>query len=1293
MRNMWVRFTGGSYSRAGTAFVGYSKQTGRGYPPRLLDFQFNSAQGLALEFGNLYMRVVFDGAFVTENALPITAATRANPCVITAPATGASSATPITGGIYSSYAVGEQVTLAGGSYSIPAVLQVNTTTLLSIQPQLGSGTGYVPADTVTLAGGTSSPAAVITVGHTQVNSATIVNAGTGGTPGGATLTGTTGTGTKFQATCIIDSTGKLQTISSISVAGNYSVNPTVVTAEPVTGGGLTGATLNLAMGICTLSVTTHGTFTVNAPGGVMTQASTSGSGTGAVFVSGLFGPNGVTFSNPGSYTVFPANPVSQASTTGAGGGCTFTVATASSAAWNTGDWVYLSGVGGMTQLNGLTCVVTALGGGTYSLYNVFGGAVNSTSFSAYTSGGSGARIYTLATPWGEADLKWLKITQSADTLSVCCVNQDTGTEYPPYDLLRNSDSNWTLTQVTMAPTVNPPPWCTLAATGLIYQVYTSSGVSVGVGSSWASYSYCVTSVNAIDGTESVASPLGQAANVVDIAAQQGTITINWGPVAGVNQYNIYKATPGYANQPYNPAPIPPVGAQYGFIGSAFGTRFLDQNIVADFAQTPPTHQNPFARGQISGCTPTAPGSGYTTATATITTSTGSGAVIAPVVLSGQVAAYVIQDAGHGYLPADTVTISGNGSGATAVLAVGAQTGTYPSVPFYFQQRRGYAATINSPDSYWMSQSGSFKNFDTRIPTISTDAITGTPWSQQVNGIQFTIQMPGGLVVLTGLGAWQVGGQGSSALNPQPITPSSQQAQPQAFYGCSSYVPPIVVNYDIIYVESLSATYRDLAYQFFTNIYTGTDLTINSSHLFINYSIREHAWCRTPYKLLWAVRSDGALLSMTYLKEQEVLGWSRHDTNGLFFSACSVQEPPVDALYLAVYRTFGAGAGYVIERMDDRQWTTIESTWCVDCGLTLAQPTPAATLYISSPDGIGSLSGVTSLVGGTGYSSGTTATVVDANGIGPGSGAVPILTIVAGVITGVSFSPAGSGYTSPTISVVDPAHTGSGFSATITLNSAVTLTTSASVFSVGSVGQIVRAFGGIATITGYTSGTSVTGQVTSPFTSGIQPNSGGLMQFALSGTWTLSSKVSSVSIPHLASMTVTGIADGVAIPPTVVSAAGILTLASPASAITVGLGFQAQFQSVYLDAGGEATIQGQRKKVAAATVRVDQSLGLKMGSNQVDGSTLSPMQLAPTWTNLNVVPDLAVPPYGSSVVPLYTGDIRIPVQGGYQKPGQVALQQDNPYPMSILALIPEVLEGDQPEQQAKPRQQPQKGQRQ
>jgi hypothetical protein len=91
------------------------------------------------------------------------------------------------------------------------------------------------------------PATVGLANTTFVENATVNAGGTGGTPGAVVVTGTTGTGTKFQANGIISAGGVLTSITSMQVEGVYTVNPTSLTAEPVTGGGLTGATLALTM--------------------------------------------------------------------------------------------------------------------------------------------------------------------------------------------------------------------------------------------------------------------------------------------------------------------------------------------------------------------------------------------------------------------------------------------------------------------------------------------------------------------------------------------------------------------------------------------------------------------------------------------------------------------------------------------------------------------------------------------------------------------------------------------------------------------------------------------------------------------------------------------------------------------------------------------------------------------------------------------------------------------------------------------------------------------------------------
>src|ERR1019366_749 len=96
-----------------------------------------------------------------------------------------------------------------------------------------------------------------------------------------TVTGTTGTGTKFQATGALTA-GALSGALTITVNGNYTVNPTSLTAEPVTGNGLTGCTIGLIVGVNSATVTTPGVVTA-VPSNPVVQASSSGAGTGATF--------------------------------------------------------------------------------------------------------------------------------------------------------------------------------------------------------------------------------------------------------------------------------------------------------------------------------------------------------------------------------------------------------------------------------------------------------------------------------------------------------------------------------------------------------------------------------------------------------------------------------------------------------------------------------------------------------------------------------------------------------------------------------------------------------------------------------------------------------------------------------------------------------------------------------------------------------------------------------------------------------------------------------------------------
>lgn len=923
--------------------------------------------------------------------------------------------------------------------------------------------------------------------------------------------------------------------------------------------------------------------------------------------------------------------------------------------YSTGDWIFITGMQGMTNLNGLTWVVTFIDTNHISLSDLFGDPVDSTNFDAYTSGGTASRIFTVVSPYNAVDLPFLKYTQSKDTMSLTCVNQITNVEYPTYDLIRNGATDWTFNLVVFSASISPPDNVVVTA-----QSSTTEDT-------W--YSYVVTAVDKETGEESIASDPDSDENN-NIALFAGSNSITWSMRAGAGSYNVYKATPSYNVDV-------PIGSSYGYVGTAFGTAFVDTNITADFTSVPPVHADPFARGAIIDVVVTSGGSGYTQGSIgyTITTATGSGFVGQPVVVGGAFSSFVIENGGHNYMPGDTITITGSGgASATATLTIGPETGTYPGVVAYYQQRRAYANTLNNPDTYFMSQPGNFTNFDSSIPVTASDAITGAPWAQQINGIQFMVPMPGGLIIFTGEGAWQLNGGNNAS-----ITPIDQVATPQSYNGCHNRIQPIVANFNILYVQSKGSIVRDLQYNFYTNIYTGTDQTVLASHLFNNHQMVQWAYAEEPHRLIWVVRDDGILLCFTYLKEQDVYAWSRHDTNGQVVSVCSVTEPPsqgedayVDAVYVIVKRYVSGQWKYYSERMNNRNWEQVEDSYCVDSGLQWPMAFPDATLTPAAAEGTNNISSVLVITGGENYTSPIISAV---DSVGLGAGATFSATLSGGIITDITVTTEGQDYTPGATAIRIEDDTGTGAIAQAVITNNITFTTDAGVFTVDDEGSVIRAGGGKATITDYISATEVIANITQPITQVIPNNPDNMPAPVVSGNWSLTPVTDVVTgLNHLEGMEVSILADGSVIPnQTVVN--NSISLPQSYSSIIIGLPYICQLQSLYLDPQGlPSTIQGERKNIYSVIVRCENTRGISVGTNQPDASTQPDGATVP-WTNMKQVKQRNALVNAGSAIPLFTGDLFQNVPANWDVRGQVAIQQDFPLPANILSFVSEYQPGD------------------
>lgn len=220
---------------------------------------------------------------------------------------------------------------------------------------------------------------------------------------------------------------------------------------------------------------------------------------------------------------------------------------------------------------------------------------------------------------------------------------------------------------------------------------------------------------------------------------------------------------------------------------------------------------------------------------------------------------------------------------------------YPKMACFFQDRLVLAATKKEPYSIWMSRTGDYPNFGiekvdggvTDDSAIKADLITR-------NGFEILHLVPAkDLVILTTGNEWII--EGSSVITPAKINP-----RPQTMRG-SNTCPPQHIGNRIVHVQRSGKTVRDLGYQYDADNYNGDDLTLLATHLTEGHKLASSAYIQEPNSTLYYVRDDGVLLSLAFIKEQNVFAWSHHTTDGKYKKVASIPNGASDVLYVTVER--------------------------------------------------------------------------------------------------------------------------------------------------------------------------------------------------------------------------------------------------------------------------------------------------------------------------------------------------------------------------------------------------------
>ena len=251
---------------------------------------------------------------------------------------------------------------------------------------------------------------------------------------------------------------------------------------------------------------------------------------------------------------------------------------------------------------------------------------------------------------------------------------------------------------------------------------------------------------------------------------------------------------------------------------------------------------------------------------------------------------------------------------------------FPAANAFFQDRLCWAATETDPQSVWCSQTSFYTEFGISSPLLDSDSISIVLPSRTVNIVKNLIGVGPSLIALTSDAEFSIS-PGSSGV----FTPTSLNVSGQGSRG-SDGVTPAIIGIELILMQQMGTVARNMIYQLAVNGFDSTNISILSQHLFTGYSISELAYQQEPDSLVWAVRSDGKLLSMTYLREQEVIAWTWHDSIGTFESICTI---PYAALKFnepwVVYNL--NNTRYICRMLPRDMGTDPEDQFFVDCGLS------------------------------------------------------------------------------------------------------------------------------------------------------------------------------------------------------------------------------------------------------------------------------------------------------------------------------------------------------------------------
>lgn len=259
----------------------------------------------------------------------------------------------------------------------------------------------------------------------------------------------------------------------------------------------------------------------------------------------------------------------------------------------------------------------------------------------------------------------------------------------------------------------------------------------------------------------------------------------------------------------------------------------------------------------------------------------------------------------------------------------------PGTVGFHQQRLMFGGTNNVINGVWGSRSADPENMDIARPARADDAIAFALVADKVNAVTALVSLDD-LLVPTTDSIFAIGGNQQGIITPSELNPKRTSGRG------ARRVKPLLIDSVVFFVTSRANAIRGLGFSFDIQGYKSDNVTIFAPHLFKRSGVKKLVYQEEPFSCIYVLLNDGTLLAFTWEAEQQVWGWAKLETAGLFEDIETIPEAGFDRLYARIRRTINGVERVFHERMS-LPHIDIEKACHLDCALTQIYDPPSSRI--------------------------------------------------------------------------------------------------------------------------------------------------------------------------------------------------------------------------------------------------------------------------------------------------------------------------------------------------------------